>query len=101
MRRAYTLIEMLVVIGIIAVLLGLILPSIEKVRGASGRVQCLNNLKQIGLAAHNHHDTHKTFPPGTVRNADVPPDQRLAFTVALLPFLEQDKLHKAFDITAA
>ena len=101
MRRAYTLIEMLVVVGIIAVFIGLLLPSISKVRKGSARLQCLNNLKQIGLAAHNYLDTHKTFPPGTVPNADLPPDQRLAFTVALLPFLEQEKLHKAFDITAA
>ena len=60
-------------------------------------MQCQNHAKQLALAAHNYHDTHNTFPPGTVRASADPVEDRLSFFVALLPYLEQDHLARQFD----
>jgi prepilin-type N-terminal cleavage/methylation domain-containing protein/prepilin-type processing-associated H-X9-DG protein len=97
-RPAFTLIELLVVIAIFGVLLGLLLPAVQKAREAANRVSCANNLKQLALAAHNYHDSHKVFPPGYLRAPGPWLEVRVVtLHVALLPFIEQDGLERRWD----
>jgi prepilin-type N-terminal cleavage/methylation domain-containing protein len=98
-RRGLTLIELLVVIAIIAVLIGLLLPAVQKVRAAASRVQCLNYLKQLAVAAHNYHDATGKFPTGARLPVyvGIRPTGGTNVWVELLPYFEQDSLYKKWD----
>src|SRR5205807_1666693 len=107
-HKAFTLIELLVVIAIMAILIALLVPAVQKVRAASARLQCANNLKQIGVALHAYHAANKHFPPGYVdgnTDPDSTPDNDVGpgwgWASFLLPYLDQGALYSQIDFSQA
>ena len=100
-KSGFTLVELLVVIAIIGILIALLLPAVQAAREAARRSQCSNKMKQIGLALHNYHDTHKCFPPDAIWVGDSTANRQRNFTwiALLLPFMEQSALHDQIDFT--
>jgi prepilin-type N-terminal cleavage/methylation domain-containing protein len=98
-RRAFTLVELLVVIAIIGILVGLLLPAVQAAREAARRMQCSNNLKQLGLAHHNYHDAFKTFPPGAINGRFGQSRAVWAWSAQLLPFIEQTSLFNSLGVS--
>jgi prepilin-type N-terminal cleavage/methylation domain-containing protein len=97
-RLAFTLIELLVVIAIIAILIALLVPAVQKVREAAARTQCLNNLKQIGLAVHGYHDANRGLPSAGDYAIGMT-SKSWSVSARLLPFVEQDALHKLINFS--
>jgi prepilin-type N-terminal cleavage/methylation domain-containing protein len=99
-RHGFTLIELLVVIGIISLLIGLLLPAVQSAREAGRRIQCINNLKQIGLACHNYLDTEGVFPPGALSrtNGDAWSTSFFTWAVLILPQIEGNTTYNALNV---
>jgi prepilin-type N-terminal cleavage/methylation domain-containing protein/prepilin-type processing-associated H-X9-DG protein len=104
-RRAFTLIELSIVIVIIAILIALLLPAIQSAREQARRTQCINNLLQLGIAMGNYSSTHSVLPPGVVNQTspvvDLPSGYHFSWTVQILPYLDQRNLYRHFDINTS
>lgn len=98
-RRGFTLIELLVVIAIIAILIALLVPAVQKVREAAARTQCVNNMKQLGIAIHSYHNAYKALPPCDSYDQPGSRPQNKVLWVNILPFIEQQPLWDAFTAT--
>jgi prepilin-type N-terminal cleavage/methylation domain-containing protein len=98
LRRGFTLVELLVVIAIIAVLIGLLLPAVQKVRAAAAQAQCGNNLKQIGLALQNFHSDYQRLPPGIARTGSGQPSNATYWSYFILPYIEQGPLAQSIPL---
>src|SRR5688500_18262243 len=107
-RLGFTLIELLVVIAIIAILIGLLLPAVQKVRSAAARLQCQTNMKQFGLALHNYHDVNGAFPSGVQNPSEYPAGTGVnqgwrpywSWMALMMPYYEQDNLYKQAETWA-
>src|SRR5438067_2020424 len=98
-RRGFTLIELLVVIAIIAVLIGLLLPAVQKVREAAARTKCQNNLKQMGLACHNYENQNGTFPCAGIYPIQGTAPDSYSVHARILPYIEQSSLYQLVDLS--
>lgn len=99
--KGFTLIELLVVIAIIAILIGLLLPAVQKVREAAGRTRCINNMKQMGLGFHNYHSSYEVFPQGVIPSGSASyPYEYWSWMAQLLPYIEQQTLWNQADTFA-
>jgi prepilin-type N-terminal cleavage/methylation domain-containing protein len=101
-RRGFTLLELLVVIAIIGVLIGLLLPAVQKVREAANRASCQNNLRQIGLAVHDYHDSWHQFPKGSKNERGPEPLRapRITYMIGLYPYLGEENMYRRWDPNA-
>ena len=97
-RAGFTLVELLVVIAIIGVLVALLLPAVQQAREAARRSSCMNNLRQLAIALHNHHDAKGTLPPGgTYYGLCCTPPTYTTWTIEILPFMEQQNIYQQYQ----
>lgn len=100
LRKGFTLIELLVVIAIIAVLIALLLPAVQQAREAARRSQCKNNIKQLGLALHNYHDTFRVLPPGAIQNFQTNAQNEATWISMILPYIDQQAIYNKANFSS-